>query len=131
MTQPVHRPRNLRARAGPARVGVPAACAAACLAVGLCAPAAAQTAPAAAPTTSPAIAPVAAVAVLPASERRVVEDEHVRIEETRVRGQLQQVVVRPKLGDTGPYEIVVGRGGRDPTQDVSAAGRRVWSVLRF
>lgn len=127
MSQPVHRPRNLRARAGPARVGVPAACAAACLAVGLFAPAAAQTAPPPTPTT----ASLAAAAALPAPERRVLEDEHVRIEETRVRGQLQQLVVKPKLGDTGPYEIVVGRGGRDPTQDVSAAGRRVWSVLRF
>ncbi len=83
-------------------------------------PAAAQTTPAA-PTAPAPTAP----------ERRVVEDDHVRIEETRVRGQLQQVVVRPKVGEAGAYEIVVGRGGRDPSQDASAAGRRVWSVLRF
>jgi len=65
---------------------------------------------------------------------RIIEDDRVRIEETRVRGQLQRVVVSPK-GPAGsalrPYEINVGAGGRDPSQDKSSAGQRVWSVLRF
>jgi hypothetical protein len=30
-----------------------------------------------------------------------------------------------------PYEILVGAGGRDPSQDKSGAGQRVWSLLRF
>ncbi|MBL8289436.1 MAG: hypothetical protein JNL85_15760 [Rubrivivax sp.] len=66
---------------------------------------------------------------------RVIEDAGVRIEETRLRGRLQRVVVAPKAasGATAApaYEINVGAGGRDPSQDKSAAGQRVWSVLRF
>jgi hypothetical protein len=66
-----------------------------------------------------------------APERRVIEDDQVRIEETLVRGQAQSITVQPKQGGLRPYEIVVGRGGRDPSQDKSAAGQRVWSLLRF
>jgi hypothetical protein len=61
----------------------------------------------------------------------VIEDDNVRIEETRVRGQVQQITVHSKIGDLRPYDIVVGRGGRDPSQDKSAAGQRVWSLLKF
>jgi hypothetical protein len=90
-------------------------------------------APVAAPSARPASAP-ATTAVRPASELRVIEDDQVRIEETRLRGQLQRVTVAPK-GSPGstmrPYEINVGAGGRDPSQDKSGAGQRVWSVLRF
>jgi hypothetical protein len=64
-------------------------------------------------------------------ERRVIEDGGVRIEETRVRGEVQSVSVQSKVGAVRPYQIVVGRGGRDPSQDKSAAGQRVWSVLKF
>ena len=76
-------------------------------------------------------------AARPATELRVIEDDQVRIEETRVRGQLQRVTVSPKAGAAGAagslrsYEINVGAAGRDPSQDKSAAGQRVWSVLRF
>jgi hypothetical protein len=66
----------------------------------------------------------------PASTTRVIEDDRVRIEETRVRGQVQRVTVRSKL--TGQdYEIIVGPGGRDPSQKADAAGQRAWSVFRF
>jgi len=78
--------------------------------------------------------PGAAAPQRPAPEVRVIEDEHVRIEETRVRGQLQRITVAPKNPGgqpLRPYEINVGSGGRDPSQDKSAAGQRVWSVLRF
>ena len=65
------------------------------------------------------------------TELRVIEDDQIRIEETRLRGQLQRVTVAPKGSTMRPYEINVGAGGRDPSQDKSAAGQRVWSVLRF
>jgi len=88
---------------------------------------------AAPPTTA---TPLAAAASAPAKPRaasgvRVIEDDRVRIEETRLRGRLQRVTVAPKDGALAPYEINVGAGGRDPSQDKSAAGQRVWSVLRF
>ena len=70
----------------------------------------------------------------PSVQRTVVEDDRVRIEELRVRGQLQRVVVTPK-GGARPYEVLVGEGGR-PVQDGSGAsrggaGQRVWHVLSF
>ena len=90
-------------------------------------------APVAPSAARPASAPAPA-AIRPASELRIIEDDQVRIEETRLRGQLQRVTVAPK-GSAGstmrPYEINVGAGGRDPSQDKSGAGQRVWSVLRF
>jgi hypothetical protein len=75
---------------------------------------------------APASAPAAS-----AFERRVIEDDGVRIEEQRARGQLKSVTVQSKLGHVRPYEIVVGRGGRDPSQDKSAAGQSTWSILKF
>ncbi|MBL8345030.1 MAG: hypothetical protein JNN03_06285 [Rubrivivax sp.] len=90
-----------------------------------------------APVPAAAARPASAqptTAMRPVSELRVIEDDQVRIEETRLRGQLQRVIVAPK-GSPGstmrPYEINVGAGGRDPSQDKSSAGQRVWSVLRF
>jgi hypothetical protein len=88
----------------------------------------AQPAPASAATPAPA----AASAARPASGVRVIEDDNVLIEETRVRGQIVRIVVHDKTGDKPrSYEIVVGSGARDPSQDKGAAGQRVWSVLRF
>ena len=65
------------------------------------------------------------------ADTRVVEDDNVRIEETRVRGQLQRIVVHTRLGGARTYEIVVGSPGRDPSQERGAAGQRAWSVLSF
>jgi hypothetical protein len=67
----------------------------------------------------------------PAVQRTVSEDDGVRIEETRVRGQLQRVVVRSKVAGARPYEIVVGDPARDPAQERRAAGQRVWHILSF
>jgi hypothetical protein len=96
--------------------------------------AAAQSAGGAAPARAASAAAPTAAALRAASELRVIEDDQVRIEETRVRGQVQRITVAPK-GSPGsamrPYEINVGAGGRDPSQDKSSAGQRVWSVLRF
>ena len=73
----------------------------------------------------------AATAPPRSSEVRVIEDDRVRIEETRQRGQLARITVSPKGGTLTPYEINVGAGGRDPSQDKSGAGQRVWSIFRF
>jgi hypothetical protein len=96
-------------------------------------PAAAPPNPAAvAPQSASPAGPAASAAgkAEPASTTRVIEDDRVRIEETLVRGQVQRVTVRSKL--TGQdYEIIVGPGGRDPSQKSDAAGQRAWSVFRF
>jgi hypothetical protein len=67
----------------------------------------------------------------PKVEVTVTEDDGVRIEELRVRGQTQRIVVRSKLGNAAPYEILPAQGGRDLSQDKRAIGQRVWSVLSF
>jgi hypothetical protein len=67
----------------------------------------------------------------PRVDRRVIEDDHVRIEELRVRGQLRRVTVQSKVQGAREYEIVVGHGGRDPSQDRGNAGRSAWRVLGF
>ncbi len=63
----------------------------------------------------------------------VTEDEQVRIEELRVRGLTQRVVVKPK--NAAAYEVVPTAGGRDPSQGRSgsqgAAGQRVWNLFKF
>lgn len=67
-------------------------------------------------------------------EQIVQEDDKVRIEETRVRGLTQKVVVKRKDG-TPEYEILLGDSGRDiPVRqgaDRGNAGQRVWRVLSF
>lgn len=67
----------------------------------------------------------------PAVERKVSEDDGVRIEELRVRGQTQRIVVRSKVGNVRAYEIVPPAPGRDPSQDKSTSGQRVWHILSF
>jgi hypothetical protein len=65
----------------------------------------------------------------------VVEDDRVRIEETRVRGQTQRIVVKPKGAIKGEYEILPADGGRDMTESAYdsrvAAGKRVWRMFSF
>ena len=71
----------------------------------------------------------------PNVKRTVVEDGGSRIEELNVRGQVQHVVVTPKVGVTTPYEIVTAPAGRDPFDGTggarTAVGKRVWNVLKF
>ncbi|MET0208452.1 MAG: hypothetical protein ABW220_05390 [Burkholderiaceae bacterium] len=68
-------------------------------------------------------------------ERIVQEDEKVRIEETRVRGLTQKVVVKNKDGVAPEYEILLGDTGRDiPSRqgaDRGNAGQRVWRLMSF
>ena len=70
----------------------------------------------------------------PVIKRSVIEDRGARIEELRVRGQLQKVTVAPK-GDAPGYEILLGDSSRvfadDPGTSRGSAGKRVWNVLRF
>ena len=70
----------------------------------------------------------------PNVKRTVIDDGRARIEELRVRGQLQKVTVAPKGGAPG-YEILLGDGthtmGDDPGTSRGSAGKRVWNVLRF
>lgn len=66
----------------------------------------------------------------PATQRLVAEDDQVRIDELRVRGQTQRVTVQPKQGGRA-YDIVPAPGGQDPSQGRSTTGQRVWPVLSF
>ncbi len=97
----------------------------------LCAAAAGAAVTAAPPPPSPAASAAAPAASSAASRVQVVDDKNVRIEETRIRGQLQRVTVQSKLPGAKPYEIIVGPGGRDPSQDHGAEGQRAWSVFDF
>ena len=72
----------------------------------------------------------------PNVKRTVIDDSSARIEELRVRGQLQKVTVHPKDGAPG-YEIIITSGS--PEQAFSAgqagsrgsSGKRVWNLLQF
>jgi hypothetical protein len=71
----------------------------------------------------------------PNVKHTVIEDEGSKIDELRVRGQVQHVIVTPKVGTHKSYEIIMNRSGR-PTDDgtggaTGAAGKRVWSVMSF
>jgi hypothetical protein len=82
---------------------------------------------------APAVA--AAASAEPRVQQIVIEDEGSRIEELRVRGATQRISVKPKVGTTQGYEIIVGDGSRDLSDGVNttrgAAGKRVWQVLSF
>ena len=63
----------------------------------------------------------------------VVQDEGVRVEELRVRGQTQRIHVQPRNG--AAYEVIPESSGRDPSAGPSssrgAVGQRVWNVFNF
>jgi hypothetical protein len=68
----------------------------------------------------------------PEIKRTVVEDDKVRIEELRVRGQVQRITVSPKAAGVRPYEIVPPDAGRDASQQSKGlSGQRVWQVFSF
>ena len=71
----------------------------------------------------------------PAIQRTVIEDRLSKVEELRVRGQLQKVTVDNK-GRAPNYEVLTHDGARDIADGGivglgGAAGKRVWNVLRF
>src|SRR4051794_27598797 len=86
--------------------------------------------PAAQPGNQPIEEPQATSRGEPDVKHIVIEDDGSKIEELRVRGQTQQVVVTPKVGTTKSYEIIVGRGGHEANNGTggaqSAVGKRVW-----
>ena len=81
--------------------------------------------------TVPALGQTAPRGGEPAVERTVTEDDGVRIEELRVRGETREIIVQSKAGNVRSYQIVPAAAGRDLSQDRRATGRRVWSVLSF
>jgi len=86
-----------------------------------------------APTAPPAPTPTERGE--PNVRHSVIEDKGSKIDELNVRGQVQHVVVTPKIGVTKPYEIVTAPTGQDPFDGTggarTAAGKRVWNVLKF
>ncbi|HSI58307.1 MAG TPA: hypothetical protein VLA16_12180 [Ideonella sp.] len=105
-------------------------------------PPALATLPAPAPRAkAPATAPASAEALQEAPEarprtpepqvlREVTEDDKIRIEELRVRGQTRKITVQPKVAGMSAYDILPSEPGRDPAQDPKA-GQRVWWSLSF
>jgi hypothetical protein len=67
----------------------------------------------------------------PAVRRTVAEDDAVRIEELRVRGEVKSIVVHNKFGGGSTYEIVPASGARDPSQPGGNDGQRVWNLFSF
>ncbi len=65
-------------------------------------------------------------------DRRIEEDDQVRIEETRARGESQRIVVKPKMAGAKEYEIVPATGAVDPSQrHRRGTGERVWRLFSF
>jgi len=89
---------------------------------------------ASAPPLADETAPVPTKGGEPAVQRTVIEDKGAKIEELRVRGNLQKVVVKPR-GPAPAYEVLTSDGyhstADDPGTSHGSAGKRVWSVLRF
>lgn len=100
----------------------------------VCSPGWAQTTPAATPAPPVAVAAPAEPGE-PNVKHTVIEDNGSKIDELKVRGQTQHVVVTPKVGLTKPYEIIISPTGRDAFDGTGgargAAGKRVWNVLNF
>ena len=73
----------------------------------------------------------------PKVEHNVAEDDQVRIEELKVRGETKKVTVKNKLTRAPEYEIVVNDAGRESAGGTgtglskSGSGARVWRVLKF
>src|SRR5690349_21725904 len=81
-----------------------------------------------------ATAPVPVKGGEPAVRRTVIEDKGAKIEELRVPGNRQRIVVTPR-GPAPGYEVLTSDGyhptADDPGTSRGSAGKRVWSVLRF
>jgi hypothetical protein len=66
----------------------------------------------------------------PAVVRTVTQDDQVRIEETRVRGAVQRIVVEQKAG--GSYEIMPPSATADPSRSPTPrSGERRWRLFSF
>jgi hypothetical protein len=74
----------------------------------------------------------------PEVQRNVIEDTGVRIDELRVRGQVQRITVSPKFGGKAKYEIITGGGATDIPGGINAgrgaagtAGKSAWNLFAF
>jgi hypothetical protein len=68
----------------------------------------------------------------PLAAWHIAEDEHVRVQELRVRGESRHITVHPKLPGTRPYEIAPASGALDPSQrGRRAPGTSQWRLLDF
>jgi hypothetical protein len=67
----------------------------------------------------------------PEIKRTVVEDDKVRIEELRVRGQVQRITISPKASGVRSYEIVPADAGRDASQSKGLTGQSLWQLFSF
>jgi hypothetical protein len=97
-----------------------------------------------APAPVPAAAPGRTIVTTTTASRQpgepevrhtVIEDDGARIDELRVRGVPQRIVVASKGARVPSYEIITGDGSRDLGDGANtsrgAAGKRVWRVLNF
>ena len=76
------------------------------------------------------VAPAAAQTPEPVVVRTVTQDDQVRIEETRVRGAVQRIVVEQKVG--GTYEITPPSATTDPSRNPTPrGGERRWRLFSF
>jgi len=107
--------------------------AAALAALPLAAAVAQTQAPAAAEKKEAATAPARTGRPDKAIKRIHTEDAGTRIDELRVGGETQQIVVQPKTG--GPaYEVKPAEGARGAPPAAASGdtnGSRVWNVLKF
>jgi hypothetical protein len=99
-------------------------------------PIAAVSAPDIIPPEAAASAPLSAASSAAASrgpggvQFKVIEDDNVRIEETRKRGEVQRVSVQGKrIG--GEYQILVHPGQAEVGQERAIVGRSAWSLFNF
>ena len=68
----------------------------------------------------------------PAIRRTVIEDDQVKIEELRVRGQVQRITISPKASGVRAYEIAPPDSGRDPSQQSKGiSGHSLWQLFSF
>ena len=67
----------------------------------------------------------------PRVQQLVAEDDQVRIEELRVRGQTRRITVNPKGEGARPYQIHTAPAGSDPSKGREGVGQSVWPVLTF
>jgi len=67
----------------------------------------------------------------PKVQRSVTEDNGARVDELRVRGQTQRIVVHSKIASAPEYEVGTTTDGRDTSQDKRSDGRTLWRLLSF
>ena len=91
----------------------------------------ASAAAASAAASAPALPAAAGTRLDESLQRRVIEDDGVRIEETRLRGAATHITVQSKVPGARPYQIQVAPAGRDRSEPRGGAGQRAWTLFDF